>query len=82
MILYVLKVSWIMMNMPNEETTMVMNLLIVRVNFIKRIMQICSRNKITVMTPFVRNVSFLMMKKMSGKTEMITNRSKVIVCHI
>ena len=53
MTLYVLKVSWIMMNMPNEETAMVMNLLIVRVNFIKRIMQICSRNKITVMTPFV-----------------------------
>ena len=42
-----------MMNMPNEETAMVMNLLIVRVNFIKRNMQICSRNKITVMTPFV-----------------------------
>ena len=42
-----------MMNMPNEETAMVMNLLIARVNFIKRIMQICSRNKITVMTLFV-----------------------------
>ena len=45
-----------MMNMPNEETAMVMNLLIVRVNFIKRIMQICSRN-----------VSFLMMKKNEWK---------------
>ena len=42
-----------MMNMPNEETAMVMNLLIVRVNFIKLIMEICSRIKIIKMTLFV-----------------------------
>ena len=53
MTLYVLKVSWIMMNMPNEETAMVMNLLIVRVNFIKLIMEICSRIRIIKMTLFV-----------------------------
>ena len=41
------------MNKPNEETAMVMNLLIVRVNFIKLIMEICSRIKIIVMTLFV-----------------------------
>ena len=41
------------MNKPNEETAMVMNLLVVRVNFIKLIMEICSRIKIIVMTLFV-----------------------------
>ena len=41
------------MNKPNEETTMVMNLLVVRVNLIKLIMEICSRIKIIVMTLFV-----------------------------
>ena len=41
------------MNKPNEETSMVMNLLVVRVNLIKLIMEICSRIKIIVMTLFV-----------------------------
>ena len=41
------------MNKPNEETAMVMNLLVVRVNLIKLIMEICSRTKIIVMTLFV-----------------------------
>ena len=41
------------MNKPNEETAMVMNLLIGRVNFIKLIMEICSRIKIIKMTLFV-----------------------------
>ena len=47
------------MNKPNEETAMVMNLLVVRVNLIKLIMEICSRIKIRsrirviVMTLFV-----------------------------
>ena len=54
MTLYVLKVtSRITMNKPNEETAMVMNLLIGRVNFIKLIMEICSRIKIIKMTLFV-----------------------------
>ena len=41
------------MNKPNEETAMVMNLLVVRVNLIKLIMELCSRIKISVMTLFV-----------------------------
>ena len=41
------------MNKPNEETAMVMNLLVVRVNLIKLSMEICSRIKIIVMTLFV-----------------------------
>ena len=41
------------MNKPNEETAMVMNLLVVRVNLIKLIMEICSRIKIIVTTLFV-----------------------------
>ena len=41
------------MKKPNEETAMVMNILVVRVNLIKRIMEICSRIKIIVMTLFV-----------------------------
>ena len=51
MTLYVLKVtSRITMNKPNEETAMVMNLLIVRVNFIKLVIEICSRIRIIKMT--------------------------------
>ena len=38
------------MNKPNEETVMVMNLLIVRVNFIKLVIEICSRIRIIKMT--------------------------------
>ena len=54
MTLLVLKVSsWITMNKPNEETVMVLNLLIVRVNPIKLIVEICSRIRVIVMTLFV-----------------------------
>ena len=51
MTLYVLKVtSRITMNKPNEVTAMVMNLLIVRVNFIKLVIEISSRTRIIKMT--------------------------------
>ena len=54
MTLYVLKESsWITMNKPNEETAMVMNLLIVRINHINLIVEISSRIRIIVMTLFV-----------------------------
>ena len=54
MTLLVLKVSsWITMNKPNEETVMVLNLLIVRVNPIKLIVEIRSRIRVIVMTLFV-----------------------------
>ena len=38
------------MNKPNKETAMVMNLLIVRVNFIKLVIEISSRIRIIKMT--------------------------------
>ena len=41
------------MNKLNEETAMVMNLLVMRINLIKLIMEICSRIKIIKMTLFV-----------------------------